>query len=367
MQRVTVLPLHGGRAPRWLFPRMVKLGGLIANAVIDDFGSDEFVKRLSDPYWLQALSCAIGYDWHSSGTTTVTIGALKEALNYNSDIFIAGGKGKSGTDTPNQIVKGTDHLSIGASSDAFKERSRLLAKIDSSLVYDDIGIYRHAFIFSKNKRWTVVQQAMQNSTRSAIRFQAYSEMIDAKDMTNETNTAINGRSSSTMDLTYGLNAEIKKASVNAVNEDLNELVRIAEDPYILPKRHPVVPKYDLSRKAVQLLKEVNEMQPKDYQELLKVRGMGRKTLRSLAIISSLIYDKEVYQRDPVMYSYNLGGKDGTPYRINLKDYDNVVDSMKEIVERTRIDGSEREKALKRLSASVSMSISRKDANSVEYL
>ena len=355
MQRVSVLPLHGGRAPRWLFPRMVKLSGLIADAIIDDFGSDELVKRLADPYWLQALSNAVGYDWHSSGATTVTIGALKEALNNRSDIFIAGGKGKAGIDTPNQISEGTDYLSIGSSSDDFKEKSRLLAKIDSSLVYDDIGIYYHAFIFSKSRKWTIVQQAMQSSTKSAIRFQVHSERIDAKDITNEANAAIDGTKGSTMDLTYSMNSDIRSSSVTAVNEDIQELVRIAGDPYILPKRHPVIAKYDLSRKAVQLLREVNEMQPKDYTSLLKVKGMGRKTLRSLAIISSLIYDKEIYERDPVMYAYNLGGKDGTPYKINLKDYDNVVKAMKEIVDRTSIENGEKEKALKRLSSSVSRS------------
>ena len=355
MQRVSVLPLHGGRAPRWLFPRMVKLSGLIADAIIDDFGSDELVKRLADPYWLQALSNAVGYDWHSSGATTVTIGALKEALNNRSDIFIAGGKGKAGIDTPNQISEGTDYLSIGSSSDDFKEKSRLLAKIDSSLVYDDIGIYHHAFIFSKSRKWTIVQQAMQSSTKSAIRFQIHSERIDAKDITNEANSAIAGIKCSTMDLTYSMNADIKGSSVTAVNEDIQELVRIAGDPYVLPKRHPVIAKYDLSKKAVQLLREVNEMQPKDYASLLRVKGMGRKTLRSLAIISSLIYDKEIYNRDPVMYSYNLGGKDGTPYRINLKDYDSVVKAMKEIVDRAVIESGEKDKALKRLSASVSRS------------
>jgi len=354
MQRVTVLPLHGGKAPRWLFGRMVKLSGLISNAIMDDFGSDELVKRLADPYWLQALSSAIGYDWHSSGTTTVTIGALKEALNYNSDIFIAGGKGREGIDTPNQIAKGADHLSIGESSKDFTEKSRLLAKIDSALVFDGIGIYHHAFIFSKNGKWAVVQQAMQGSTKSAIRFQAYSESTNPRDLTDEPNTAIGGLPNKSMDLTFAMNSGIKEASLNAVNEDIREVVRIAEDPYVLPKRHPVIPQLDLSKKAVQLLKDVNEMQPEDYTGLLKVKGMGRKTLRSLAIISSLIYDKEIYQRDPIMYSYNLGGKDGTPYKINLEDYDNVIQAMKETIDRSGINGTEKERALKRLGASASL-------------
>ena len=130
MQRVTYLPLHGGRAPKWLFPRMVKLSGIIAGAIIDEYGPDELVNRLADPYWLQALSNTIGYDWHSSGATTVTMGALKEALNRNSDIYIAGGKGKEGTKTPEQIISGADYLSLGSKAEEFIKYSKLIAKID---------------------------------------------------------------------------------------------------------------------------------------------------------------------------------------------------------------------------------------------
>ena len=134
MQNLTVLPLHGGKAPRWLFSRMVRLGALISGVMIDEYGTSGLMDRLTDPMWFQALACAIGYDWHSSGTTTVVVGALKEALNYNSDIFIAGGKGKQGTSTPEQIMKGVDHLFIPGCNDEFAHYSRMAAKIDSALI-----------------------------------------------------------------------------------------------------------------------------------------------------------------------------------------------------------------------------------------
>ena len=160
MQNLTILPLHGGKAPRWLFSRMVRLGSLISGVMIDEYGTSGLIDKLTDPMWFQALACAIGYDWHSSGTTTVVVGALKEALNYNSDIFIAGGKGKQGTSTPEQITKGVDHLSIPNSNDEFTHYSKMAAKIDSALVYDKLGIYHHAFIFSKDKDWAVIQQGI---------------------------------------------------------------------------------------------------------------------------------------------------------------------------------------------------------------
>ncbi len=78
--------------------------------------------------------------------------------------------------------------------------------------------------------------------------------------------------------------------------------------------------------------------------------MGRKTLKSLAIISSLIYEKEIAYRDPVLYSYNLGGKDGIPYPINLKEYDNVVKSLSETIKHSELQESDSNLALRRLSS-----------------
>ena len=350
MQRVTYLPLHGGRAPKWLFPRMVKLSGIIAGAIIDEYGPDELVNRLADPYWLQALSNTIGYDWHSSGATTVTMGALKEALNRNSDIYIAGGKGKEGTRTPEQIVSGADYLSIGSKAEEFIKYSKLIAKIDSALVYDDISIYHHTFVMSKNGAWAIVQQAMQDSTSMAVRFQVLGAAVDRNDIANETNAGVQGSSKLTTDLTFGKNSAVRDSSVAAVKDDIKELLKVCSSPYVLPSRHKILP-MDLSDRAKKALAYANEMQPENYEQLLGVRGIGRKTLRSLAIISSLIYEKEIYKRDPTMYAYNLGGKDRIPYEINLHVYDDVVESLKGIVEGSKLEPIEKEKALHRLSLS----------------
>ncbi len=357
MQKLTYLPLHGGRAPKWLFSRMVKLSGIIAEEIIDEFGADELVRRIADPKWFQALACAIGYDWHSSGTTTVTIAALKEALNFNSDIFIAGGKGSEGTSTPSQIAAGADYLSRPAVSDEFASKSRIIAKIDSALVYDRVSIYHHAFIFSKNARWCIVQQGMLGETEYAVRFQVLDSLL-GKDITEETNGAVTGSAGfEAMDLTFSKNSITKLGSLRAVREDVDKLVGPGVPVLKFPKRHYIVPS-DLSKRARELIRFANEMQPKDYVELLSMRGMGGRTLRSIAMISSLIYDTEIYKRDPVMYAYNLGGKDGIPYSISLKHYDDVINAMKEIVSRSRIDGRDKVRALSRLSANMSQAYSR---------
>jgi hypothetical protein len=350
MQSVSVLPLHGGHAPKWLFPRMVKLSKLISDVIIRDYGEQELISRLASPYWFQALSCAIGYDWHSSGTTTVTMGALKEALNYNSNIFIAGGKGKQGTATPEQITQGLEYLSKTSLTESYIELSRLVAKIDSALVYDDIGIYHHTFVFSSKGDWCVVQQAMQNSTNNAIRFQIHSKSINEKDITNETNKGVSSNIGiKTMDLTFDKNMGIKDSSLNAVNEDINSVLNIDKNIYRLPQRHGILNNIDISKRARETLKFANEMKPESYAELLAIKGMGRKTLRSLALVSSLIYDKDISYRDPVMYSYNVGGKDGIPYPINLKEYDAVISALSEEIKASDLGPDDSRKALQRLS------------------
>lgn len=347
MRAVTELPLHGGRAPRWLFGRMVKLSRAISFVIMDEFGTDEFLKRIADPNWFQALSCAIGYDWHSSGTTTVTMGALKEALNDCGELYIAGGKGKAGLKTPSDIVEGADLLSMPSKVEQLQQTSRLAAKIDSSLVYDNIGIYHHTLLFSKSGKWAVVQQGMSSKSDMAVRFQWHSDLMDEKDMANEPHSSVFSKyHTQSLDLTSTTNKWVREGSTEAIEEYNRMLVKS------YPQRHDIKMDIDMSRRARDTIAKANEIDPDDYRQLLLIKGVGRATLRSLAFVSSLIYDKELAYRDPVMYAYNLGGKDKIPFEINKRTYDNVCNSMEEIIENAKIETGEKYTALKRLNRSV---------------
>lgn len=347
MRSLTILPLHNGKAPKWLFSRMVKLSGKIGEAIMDEYGVDEFVRRLSDSNWFQALACAIGYDWHSSGTTTVTIGALKEAFKYSKEIAIAGGKGKAGTNTPNDIIEKAADLSISSSAEEFIRISRLAAKVDSAMVYDDIGIYEHAFIFNKNKKWAVVQQAMQYNTSNAIRFQWFSEQVDLKDVANEPHTGISTSvHQTTLDLTYSQNEWARRGMPEAA-QAYNEVVKQ------YPHRHEIMLSKDLTKRGIDAIERASEA--RDYKDLLLVKGIGRSTVRALALVASLIFDKELAYRDPVAFAYTLGGKDGIPFRINKRTYDSVIDEMTEIIDRANIENKDKYYALKRLSAYITTS------------
>ena len=345
MHSITRLPLHGGRAPRWLFGRMVKLSGAISQVIMDEFGPDEMVRRLADPNWFQALSCAIGYDWHSSGTTTVTMGALKEALNESGEIYIAGGKGRTGLKTPSEIESGTEILSISGESAKLQEMSRLSAKIDSSLVYDNIGIYHHTIIFSKSRKWTVVQQGMLDGSDMAVRFQWFCGMVNEKDIADEPHAAVHSSyHSRSLDMTNSENGWARESPAETVSE-YNKILSY-------PERHNIKFDIDMGKRARDTIAKANEIEPNDYRELLLIKGVGRATLRSLAFVSSLIYDRELAYRDPVMYAYNLGGKDKIPFEINKRTYDSVVSGMQHIIENARIEPGEKYKSLKRLNRSI---------------
>ena len=147
-----LLPLHPGKAPRWLFGRMVELARCITDIIINEYGHDGFLNRLSDPWFFQSLSCVLGYDWHSSGTTTVTCGALKEAINpQETGLVVAGGKGRTSRKTPGEIrVNGEGFGFCDARIEELIYSSRMAAKVDNSLVQDGYQLYHHCFFFDKN-------------------------------------------------------------------------------------------------------------------------------------------------------------------------------------------------------------------------
>src|SRR5690242_21907788 len=107
------LPLHSGRAPKWLFERMAELAPAIAEVMVLEFGRTEVLRRLSDPHWFQAFGCVLGFDWHSSGLTTTVCGAVKEGLRdvaTDLGVFVAGGKGATSRKTPAEITTSCERL-----------------------------------------------------------------------------------------------------------------------------------------------------------------------------------------------------------------------------------------------------------------
>ncbi|MCD6575546.1 MAG: DUF763 domain-containing protein [Nanoarchaeota archaeon] len=335
---VANLPLHYGKAPRWLFDRMTKLSGEIAEIIVDEYGQDEFLRRLSDPFWFQAFGCVLGFDWHSSGLTTTVLGALKVSLNEkNLGIQVAGGKGATSRKTPNEIENTQFNLSTKKIEKLVKA-SKLSAKVDNSLIQDGFQLYHHNFIFTEKGKWTVIQQGMNNSW--ARRYHWLSE--DVKTFVEEPHSAIisDMKKEKVLNLTAKESKETRQATLDLVN---------SKDILTLPKRHEILKK-DLSPRAMKVVNLIYEFQPKNYEELISIKGVGPKTIRALTLISDLIYGTKASWRDPVKYSFAHGGKDGIPYPVDRPIYDKNIQILKDAIENAKVGKKEKLLAFKRLSA-----------------
>lgn len=366
---VANLPLHGGNCPKWLFPRMKKLAGAISGVLVYEFGQEEFLRRLADPCWLQSFGCVIGYDFHSSGLTTTTLAALKKSINHqNLGIKIAGGKGKAAKKTLGEIENTEFNISANK-IETLKYSSRMSAKVDNCLVQDGYQLYHHSFVFDQKGNWVVIQQGMNANNRYARRYHWLSSNI--VDFIEEPHNAIccDNINNQTLDLTSKGNNEIKKISVDLINDDINHLTKYfnakinAKNQISIQKtinefnqqqkskiitmlpRHTII---DMDKRNMEMLQKAHEFQPQDYEELIAIKGVGAKTIRGLALISELVYGAEISWKDPVKFSFAVGGKDKIPYEIDRKHYDEMVEIMKNAVKDAKLNNKEKLGAIKRL-------------------
>ena len=370
---VAELPLHTGKAPSWLFRRMANLAGAVTMAVVDTNGPEEMLRRLADPWWFQAFGCVLGFDWHSSGLTTVTCGALKEAQRLFGDdlgILAAGGKGGTSRRTPSEIEAAADRHGI-SSGDQLIIASRMSAKVDSAAVQDGYQVYHHSFFFSHGGAWCVVQQGMNQTSGWARRYHWLSQTVE--DFVCEPHAAIHdGAARKTPTSILNMVAEEGQANrdasakVSQMNPDwvMDELRRITEGPTLFaPAQHPVR-HGDISPEHLQrAVRAAHEQQPQDFAELLGTRGVGPAAVRSLSLLAEIIYDAPPSHRDPAEaplsepshpikrwadYSYAHGGKDGTPFPVDCETYDRNIHLLIDAVRQARVGDTEKTDALRRL-------------------
>lgn len=356
---VANLPLHGGHAPRWLFDRMVRLAGGITDVLLYEYGQDEFLRRISDPHWFQAFSCVLGFDWHSSGTTTTTCGALKMAVDpQEHGIVVAGGKGKTSMKTPQEIRKAADSFPLSTRKiEKLIYSSRISAKIDNACIQDGYDLYHHCFIFTENGGWAVVQQGLNERNKYARRYHWLSESI--KDLVEEPHQGIccDKSKPNTLDMTSHDSDKARKISVDLLcdnPEHLRSYFREKSQSLLtdykeinMPKHHPVLD-MDMSEQEFKVLKRAWELQPQSYGELVSLRGIGPKKIRALALISDFVYGAPPSWKDPVKYSFTHGGKDGYPYPVDKNVYDHSIYTLKEALDEAKLDRKDKYNAIRRL-------------------
>ena len=413
---IATFTLDYGQCPKWLFERMVKLGREMARVIVAEYGPDEFVKRIADPVWFQALGTVLAFDWNASGLTTILTAALKEAIRGEEKdfgIFICGGKGKTSLKTPEQISL------FGARAELSQEKinsleynSRMAAKVDSSLVQDGFQIYHHCFFFSRNGIWVVVQQGMNEKNVTARRYHWFSDT--ARNLVMEPHSGIisDGQNiglnmtAKESGNTQKISTELVQGSYNTLMKDLGLLSKYANtktgrskvvpcsgnfttranneeqvtnlllrvnrkhstpqsDVLSLGNNNQELTKINLtdldfkthsvlledftkSKYLQKILYEVNEIKPKNYEQLLSLKGVGPKTIRTLALTAEVIYGAKASYEDPARYSFAHGGKDFIPYPVDRPTYDQTIATMRTLASKMKIGYSEKNKIIGRL-------------------
>ncbi|MDD5313301.1 MAG: DUF763 domain-containing protein [Dehalococcoidia bacterium] len=345
------LPLHGGKAPAWLFSRMTKLAREITIAIVSDFGPQEMLYRLSDPYWFQAFGCVLGFDWHSSGVTTTVCGAIKEGIRgMESDLgfFVAGGKGGASRKTPAEIENAGPLIQVDTANLVYA--SRMSAKVDNNALQDGYQLYHHVFCFTKNGDWAVIQQGMNEENRYARRYHWLGEKVS--DFVCEPHSAICAEATSgTLNLVAEESGEARETISDIARQEnpdkiMGQLKKL--QGLELPRRHEIIMQDIHPDRLYKIFVQTYEKQPENFERLLGMAGVGAKTLRALSLISEIIYGAPVSFRDPARFSFAHGGKDGIPYPVDKKTYDRSIEILHNALERARIEDKEKIPALRRL-------------------
>lgn len=356
------LPLHTGTVPKWLADRMMQTGTLIVESIIENFGKKEVLVRLSDPLWFQSLGAVMGMDWHSSGITTSVMYALKRGINARAKEFglcICGGRGKYSRRTPDELQFLAD--ATGLDGTKLINSSKLVAKVDSTAVQDGFQLYMHNFILSSEGDWTVVQQGMNTETKTARRYHWSSENL--RSFINEPHTGVTGENRGLILNLTANNAEttrqrildFSKENPDKALKEIQSVVKHDDNKIIVTGRNITMPAHhevraeDVNLKRLgAVLATAYESEPKDFESLLLTPGLGPRTIQALTLVSEVIYGTPSRFTDPARFSFAHGGKDGHPFPVPLKVYDNSIQILRESIERSKMGYKDKSLAIKRL-------------------
>ncbi len=384
------LPLHTGTVPRWLADRMMVLGTLITESLVENFGPDEVLVRLSDPLWFQSFGAVMGMDWHSSGITTSVMYALKRGLNPRAKelgIYVCGGRGKYSRMTPQELLDIADRE--GLNGDALVRNSKLVAKVDNNAVQDGFQLYQHNFILTRSGNWIVVQQGMNTAEKKARRYHWCSN--DLRSFVEEPHTGVVGENrGKILNLTDTAADKARDSILEMSHEEperlIKEITQIGKpasemiflqggQPSLfkeleprsieMPSHHEVLEQdVDLKRLGG-VLATAYQSQPKDFESLLLTPGLGPRTLQSLALVSEVIYGTPSRFTDPARFSFAHGGKDGHPFPVPLKIYDESIRVLRDSIEKSKLGYNDKSDCIRRLHQ-VALNVEKNCAPQVDF-
>ena len=418
------LPLHPGTVPRWLADRMMVLGTLITESLVENFGPEEVLVRLSDPLWFQSFGAVMGMDWHSSGITTSVMYALKRGLNPRAKelgIYVCGGRGKYSKMTPDELLEIAGRE--GLSGDELVRNSKLVAKVDNNAVQDGFQLYQHNFILTRNGSWAVVQQGMNGAGKKARRYHWCSTNL--RSFVEEPHTGVVGDNRGKILNLTDSKADKARSSILEMSREepermLNEISQIGKPAsqiilmqggeslplaptssvatpssgghprnapelpqqqelfpelsiqteekgrsIVLPSHHEVCKQdVDLKRLGGVLAIAYNN-QPQDFESLLLTPGLGPRTLQSLALVSEVIYGTPSRFTDPARFSFAHGGKDGHPFPVPLKIYDESIRILRDSIEKSKLGYKDKSDCIRRLHTAA-LNVERNCAPEVDF-
>lgn len=341
------LPLHYGKVPPWLYERMSALGLSIVEVILQDYGKAEVLRRLSDPFWFQSFGAVMGMDWHSSGITTSVMGALKRSINpiaKDLGIYICGGKGKYSKETPNELLLIADKTGFNANT--LVRASKLTAKVDNTAIQDGYQLYLHNFILSDEGGWAVVQQGLNEVDGTARRYHWHSENLTS--FVDDPHTAIEGINRGRILNLTSTEAQANRTGILDISHTNSEKIMQDFANLILPQHHEVTAKdVDLKRLGA-LLYVTRELQPQNFEDLLLLKGVGPRTMQSLALVSEVIHGAPSRFSDPARFSFAHGGKDGHPFPVPLHTYDETISILQKGIEKSKIGNSDKLKTVEKL-------------------
>ena len=341
------MPLHFGKMPKWLTERMGKMGSAIIESVAQNYGKSEVLTRLSDPNWFQALGAVMGMQWNSSGVTATVLGSLKRKINPMASelgIYILGGKGKYGWNTPQQVRRVSNYH--GLKGNELVKASQLTRRVDNNAIQDGYNLYQQYFILSDEGEWTGINQGMNTRTRRARRYHWHSPTV--RSFVSDPHVGIVGERGAPILNLADSRADFARTNIVGLTKEKPSEVLDVYRNISLPDRHDIREKdLNLNRLgAVLHMAYTNEID--NFEDLLLLKGIGPRTLKALALTSEVIHGDASRFEDPSRFSFAVGGKDGIPHPVDKKAYDETIEMLSDSVEKAKLGYKDKSKALKRL-------------------
>jgi uncharacterized protein len=326
---------------------MTTLGTAISEAVVQHYGRSELLARLSDPFWFQAFGSVLGMDWHSSGITTSVMGALKRGLNARAGelgVYICGGRGRHSRKTPDELLAIADRLGLNGQS--LVQTSRLTARVDNNAIADGFQIYLHAFVVTDSGEWAVVQQGLNGARGTARRYHWHSASV--RDFTASPHSGIVGEPQGLTQNLVDREAQPAQDAMLAITRERPDRTLREISKLTLPHHHDVQPKDVDAKRLGAVLAVAHERDLRDFASLLLVENLGPRTLQSLALVAEVIHGTPTRFTDPARFSFAHGGKDGHPFPVPLRTYDETIAVLRRSLDRASVDRSDKQDGMKRL-------------------